>query len=136
MYWRRASWLAFGLVALGVAAFQLHQRGPYGQAWLPGCMFHKLTGLNCPGCGMTRAAYASLHGKFAEAFRFNPLGMILLPLGCIGVGIEMVGWARGRPLPFRLNVGAKGAWAIAWIVIAFWILRNLPWYPFTLLSPP
>ena len=29
---------------------------------------------------MTRAAHAALHGRFGEAFRFNPLGMILLPV--------------------------------------------------------
>ncbi len=124
------------MIALAIAAFQLHQRGPFGQAWLPGCMFHKLTGLHCPGCGMTRAAHATLHGRLGEAFRFNPLGMILLPLAFIGVGIEVIGWVRRKPLPFRLNAGGKGAWAIVWLVVSFWILRNLTYWPFTLLSPP
>ncbi|MES2923274.1 MAG: DUF2752 domain-containing protein [Verrucomicrobiota bacterium] len=136
MHRQRACWLALGLIALGVAGFLLYQWGPFGQLWLPGCLFHQLTGLNCPGCGMTRAAHATLHGRPGEAFRFNPVGMILLPLACVGVGIELLGWVRGRPLPFRLNVGSSGAWAIVWIVIGFWILRNLPWWPFTLLSPP
>ena len=85
---------------------------------------------------MTRAAYATLHGRLGEAFRFNPLGMILLPVACVGVGIEALGWVRGKPLPFRLNAGALGAWVIVWTVIGFWIFRNLPWWPFTLLSPP
>ena len=107
---QRSWWLALGLIPLVVAAFQLYQRGPFGQSWLPGCLFHKLTGLNCPGCGMTRAAHATLHGQLGEAFRFNPLGMVLLPLACVGVGIESLGWLRRKPLPFRLNVGAAGAW--------------------------
>jgi hypothetical protein len=85
---------------------------------------------------MTRAAHATLHGRIGEAFRFNPVAMILLPLAGIGVGLEILGWVRGKPLRFRLNVGAAGAWAILWIVVAFWILRNLPWWPFTLLAPP
>lgn len=133
---QRAWWLAVGLSALAVAAFQLYQRGPFGQPWLPGCLFHNLTGLHCPGCGMTRAAHATLHGRLGEAFRYNPLGMILLPLACIGVGIEVIGWLRGKPLPFRLNVGAMGAWLIVWLVVGFWLLRNIPCWPFTLLSPP
>jgi hypothetical protein len=85
---------------------------------------------------MTRAAHATLHGRIGEAFRFNPIGMILLPLAVIGIGLEIIGWIRGKPLPFRLNVGATGAWIIVWIVLGFWILRNLPFWPFTLLSPP
>ena len=136
MHRQRAWWLALGLITLVVAAFLLYQRGPFGQPWLPGCLFHKFTGLDCPGCGMTRAAHATLHGRFGEAFRFNPLGMVLLPMASLGVGFELLGWVRGKPLPFRLNVGSAGAWGIVWIVIGFWIFRNLPWWPFTLLSPP
>lgn len=85
---------------------------------------------------MTRATYAAMHGRIAEAFRFNPVGMILLPLACAGLGLEVLGWIGGKPLGFRLNVGVKGAWAIAWLVIIFWIFRNIPYWPFTLLSPP
>jgi len=127
--------VAAGVLVLALGAWQLSLHGPSGLPWMPGCLFHKATGLHCPGCGMTRAAHAVLHGHFGQAFRFNPVGVILLPIALVGVGIELAGWVRGRPLPFRLHPGARGAWAIAWIVIAFWILRNLPWWPFTLLAP-
>lgn len=132
----RVLWIAMGVLILAVAAYLLRQNGPNGLPWLPGCMFHQLTGLHCPGCGMTRAAHAALHGKIGEAFRYNPVGMVLLPLAFVGVGIELVGWAWGRPLPFRLNPGAKGAWCIVGVLITFWILRNIPLWPFTLLAPP
>ncbi len=132
----RALWAALGVLALAFAAWMLRKSGPSGLPWLPGCSFHYLTGLHCPGCGMTRAAHATLHGRIGEAFRFNPVGMILLPLAVVGLGLEILGWIRGKPLPFRLSVGVAGAWAIVWIVAGFWILRNLPWWPFTLLAPP
>lgn len=132
----RAGWLALGMLVLAGPAFALYQQGPSASTWLPSCTFHKFTGLNCPGCGMTRAAYATLHGRIGEAFRMNPVGMILLPLACIRLGIQLLGWVRGKPLPFRFNVGARGAWAIVWVVIGFWILRNIPMWPFLLLSPP
>ena len=132
----RVVWLAFGTLALAVAAFALYQQGPDAAVWLPGCTFHKFTGLNCPGCGMTRAAYATLHGRIGDAFRMNPVGMILLPLASIGLGIEVLGWVRGKPLPFRLKIGARGAWVIVWVLIGFCILRNIPIWPFVLLGPP
>ncbi|MES2439430.1 MAG: DUF2752 domain-containing protein [Verrucomicrobiota bacterium] len=132
----RALWVALGVLLAAFAAFSLRQNGPNGVPWLPDCMFHQFTGLHCPGCGMTRAAHATLHGNIGAAFRFNPVGMILLPTAFVGLGIEILGWARGTPLPFRLDVGARGAWTIAWIVIGFWILRNVPFWPFTLLAPP
>ena len=41
------------------------------------CIFHKLTGLECPLCGMTRAFYAISHGHFAQAINFNALSLAL-----------------------------------------------------------
>ena len=136
MHRDRACWALAGLLVLVVVAYLLAQNGPGGLPWLPGCAFHHYTGLNCPGCGMTRATYAALHGRIGAAFRFNPVGMVLLPLVMVGIGIEILGWVRGKPLPFRVKTGKAGAWAIVWIVVGFWIFRNLPWWPFTLLSPP
>lgn len=136
MRWDRAGWVAFGVLSLLGAAFWLREGGPGGLPWLPGCLFHEFTGLHCPGCGMTRAAHASLHGRFAEAFRFNPVGMMLLPFAAVGLGLETLGWIRGNPMPVRLNVGVRGAWGIVGIVFAFWILRNIPVWPLTMLAPP
>jgi hypothetical protein len=37
------------------------------------CPFKLLTGLPCATCGTTRAALALLTGRFADAWRWNPL---------------------------------------------------------------
>ena len=47
--------------------------------WLPRCALYQLTGIHCPGCGNTRAAYALLHGDVAEALRQNAFSVIALP---------------------------------------------------------
>ena len=131
----RALWVALAALGLTFACVMLYQQGPGNLPWLPGCTFRKLTGLYCPGCGMTRAAYSSLHGDVAHAFRMNPVGMVLFPIAMTGLGFELLGWVRNKPLPFRFNVGPRLAWTIAYGMIAFWILRNIPVWPFTLLAP-
>lgn len=136
MHGNRAASVACGVLVLAVAAFLLRQHGPSGVPWLPSCLLHDLTGLNCPGCGMTRAAHATLQGRLGDAFRYNPVGMILLPVASVGLGIEAINWVREKPLPFRMKLGARGAWVLAGIVISFGILRNIPVWPLTLLAPP
>ncbi len=44
------------------------------------CIIKNLTGHNCPGCGMTRAISSASHGQFRQAFRYNKLVVIVLPL--------------------------------------------------------
>lgn len=136
MHRDRAIWAALGVLGLVCAAMFLRERGPAGLSWFMRCIFHDLTGLSCPGCGMTRAAYAALHGRIAEAFRLNPVGMVLLPAACIGLGIQILGWIRGKPFGFRFQLGGRYAWAILWVVVLFGILRNIPHWPFTQLAPP
>ena len=131
----RVCLLLIGVVIAVLLALMLYRAGPHA-AWLPGCMFHKLTGFDCPGCGMTRATHAALHGRILDAFRYNPLGMILLPAALIGLGIETLGWVRGKPLPVRFRIGGNWVWGIFGLLMAFWILRNIPIWPFTLLAPP
>jgi hypothetical protein len=38
-----------------------------------GCPFRLITGIPCPGCGMTHAFLAAFRGDFADAFRWHPL---------------------------------------------------------------
>lgn len=85
---------------------------------------------------MTRAAYATLNGRLDEAFRLNPLGMILVPVASVGLGIALLNWIRDKPLPFRMKIGARGVWILIGIIISFGILRNIPFWPLTLLAPP
>lgn len=44
------------------------------------CIFHKVTKLYCPGCGVTRMLLEILRGNFYQAFRYNQLLFILLPI--------------------------------------------------------
>jgi hypothetical protein len=43
----------------------------------PACMFKVLFGIDCPGCGMTRAFFALLRGDLAGSLTYNPA---LIPL--------------------------------------------------------
>ncbi len=48
------------------------------------CVFRAVTGIACPGCGMTRALLLASQWQWSEAWRMNPL---LFPLlAACGVG--------------------------------------------------
>lgn len=47
------------------------------------CFFHALTGLPCPGCGMTRAVSALLQGDWHRAMRYHPLSPAYVVFGTL-----------------------------------------------------
>ena len=51
-------------------------RGAQGQIGdMPSlCLFYHLTGLPCPGCGLTRSFVCLGHGRFFESLHWHPLG--------------------------------------------------------------
>lgn len=98
----------------------------------PPCMFRAFTGWFCIGCGLTRAMHALAHGDLVRAFAMNPLGVSL-----IGVVPLMLAWSGGwqpRVLaPLMRWVLEPKLWLV--LLPGYWIARNLPWFPFTLLAP-
>ncbi len=45
-----------------------------------GCVFYHLTGIPCPGCGLTRSYLAAIRFDFVEAFRMHPLWPVTVPV--------------------------------------------------------
>lgn len=41
------------------------------------CLLHRLTGLPCPGCGLTRSITSLTHGNFLQAQAYHPFGLII-----------------------------------------------------------
>ena len=65
-------------IALSVAVFGAAQLvGSCFGIGLP-CVFHRVTGLPCPGCGLTRSILALLRGHVAQSFALHPFGPPLL----------------------------------------------------------
>ena len=56
--------------------------GNYFDIYIP-CPIKELTGLYCPGCGITRMFKSLLELDFYAAFRYNPLLFIMLPFALV-----------------------------------------------------
>ena len=130
------SGLVIAAAAAGAAVVFLFD--PAESSFYPPCLFHAATGLHCAGCGSLRAAHQLLHGNLLAALGKNPLTVLALPFlgyAFLSYGVSAVrkrappGASAPAPAP------AFWIWLLLGVVVAFWVLRNIPFYPLTLLAP-
>jgi hypothetical protein len=108
---------------------------------LPLCPSAALLGLPCPGCGLTRATLALLHGDVVAAFRFHPLVFVLTPAYVGLLGAIAFGYVRGAPALAPAGPGAvrprgillsrvvtRLVWVLVILVFAVWVLRFFGWF--------
>ncbi|HEY4417280.1 MAG TPA: DUF2752 domain-containing protein [Verrucomicrobiae bacterium] len=122
--------IILGAVAAGIGAVVFFFN-PTTHPFYPVCQFHQLTGLNCPGCGATRAFYALLHGNFATALRDNALFIFAMVMAVI-YGVHVLVKKLSKQ-PVRVGWPAKWLWPVLALAFVFTVLRNLP--AFSFLSP-
>ena len=119
-------WLS--LIAIGGFLFFFNPASPANQ-FFPKCPFRLLTGMQCPGCGSTRACYQLLHLHPVAAFKLNPLFMLTLPFIVYGFLGYTKSAITGKPQR-RVFIPSFYLWGWLVLMIFFWVFRNTPWYPF------
>jgi Protein of unknown function (DUF2752) len=131
---RRLAGPASGALAAVAASGFLYLDNPHThQVFLP-CPFRLITGWYCPFCGGLRMVHDLAHGQLVAALHDDALALPLLLIAVAAWLNLVVGRWRGRPV---VRVRRPGwLWpAVAVVLIAWTVLRNLPFGPFSALHP-
>jgi Protein of unknown function (DUF2752) len=91
----------------------------------PACPLLRYTGLYCPGCGGLRGVHALCHGDLATALGANALAVA----GYAAFAVLWAGWfARALRGTGGVSLSPRPAhwWALGALVLAFTVVRNLP----------
>lgn len=114
----RAGAVLVGAGAAYAALIAVLGRGLY-------CPFWRLTGLLCPGCGVTRMCLALLQLDFSGAWRANAALLLALPVLILLAARLMWVYVRtGRRMPSRGE--ERLIWALVVYFLAWGVVRNLP----------
>ena len=107
------------LAIIGLSVF-VYFKDPFKGPILP-CIFNKITGFYCPGCGMTRAVNSIFNFKFYQAFRFNALIFIMpimLAIYCL------LSYKKKSKIAKHILI------IMLIIAIGYGVLRNTPQFEF------
>ena len=119
----RKGWIILAVGAAVVLGVVYYFVDPGESRWMPRCMFHTLTGWDCPGCGSQRMIHALLHGDLRGAWHYNAFLLLSLPALMWLVWLELNYkrhlrlYARVHSLPVIL--------AVCLVIVAWTIGRNL-----------
>ncbi len=88
------------------------------------CPFRTLTGLPCPGCGLTRAFVCLSHGRLTESLHWHPVGWLVYGVFLLLWGRSGLTWRRGRPvLPMTPRVAQRLSAAGAVLLLVVGLVR-------------
>ncbi len=114
-----------GIVALIAVPFVVAFSGDF-----PICPMAGTLGIPCPGCGLTRATLAVLHGHLWQGMHLHPLVLLVTPIYVTVVVLGIISYVRGPPaLPQgrvrRALDRVMGPWAMVTIVLllSVWVAR-------------
>lgn len=113
-------------VALGavVAGAFLGRVDPHVPGLYPTCPFYALTGMYCPGCGTLRALHDLWHVDLAAAWSMNPVTVLAVPFILASWLAWLLRSASGRPRRWIAPPWVPKTVLV--VVVAFWVLRNVP----------
>ena len=123
------------LALIGLIGFAIARWVPLAR-WIPfwGCGFRKLTGIPCPGCGLTRVADRFAHFNVLGALKANPLGTVAAALFASAIVASALHLAFKLPVPELVlddKEWRRARWAAvilfglnyAWVIFAYAVLK-------------
>ena len=93
--------------------------GSLTRLWLP-CPFHLLTGLDCPGCGVTRMCRALLRLDLSAAWAANPGMLVLSPLL-----LGLLSWHAVTYIRTGSRHFTRGQTFLCWTLVGLFFLHGL-----------
>jgi hypothetical protein len=132
---KRKSTVALFVIIFSSAILLIFLFNPTDHSFFIPCPFNYATGYHCPGCGSQRAIHQLLHGNLSTAFWLNPLLILSLPLIIYALGQKGYNYIFGTDHRVGLFYNMFFIYGFFGLALLFWILRNVPYHPFSLLAP-
>ena len=115
-----------------VFMFSYYPIGGEGVNFYPPCLWFALTDTYCPGCGSMRGIQSMIEGNILGLLENNIFVFIALPFLFYSFIILGIKAFRGYK-PLTIFLTQNEIYFIVFMIVVFWIIRNIP--AFEILAP-
>lgn len=113
-----------GIIVISlIVLILLKYNNPESTNMFPPCIFYKLTGIKCAGCGLTRAVHSLLNLEFNKAFVLNPLVYVYI-IYLIYMGVRYI-FLKRKLEKVTLDNYKYSLYVLLIMTISFMIIRNI-----------
>ena len=126
---KRIAYVAAAALIAAAALLYLYFTEEGSGAGIP-CPIYSLTGLYCPGCGISRALRSIIHLDFYRALRYNAAFTISFPFIAAYVFALILSYIVNGEDKVSKKIPVVILCAAAGIFILFGIMRNIPAFSF------
>lgn len=88
------------------------------------CIFHVITNLDCPGCGVTRMLFAVLNLEFKLAFHYNFAIMLASPL-LLFLSVQAIIYYIKEGVFYTSKRQSNIIWGLILYFLLFMVIRNI-----------
>ena len=116
---------AIAILAVAAVVFYSYNIDTMQSELAPKCMFLKLTGFKCPGCGTQRALHSLVHFDFMGVVRYNVFLLFAIPYLLLLFYLQFFGGKERFPRISSLIYSSTAIMAVFYLIIIYWITRNI-----------
>ena len=118
---RKVIIIYIGLLLIFIAYYIINKKTGF---YIP-CIFHEITGLDCPGCGITRCLFYLINLNIIDAFKVNPLVFILLPFIIAYFIYQSYLYVYNKKDQILVKIPNYIMYTLLFITIVYGIIRNI-----------
>lgn len=89
------------------------------------CMFHNITGLDCPGCGITRSFIFALHGQWYGSYLMHLWGIPLAAIVTFQIPYHLWRAAGGSAVKLHPNLTRWLRMLVVISILLPWVLKTI-----------
>ncbi len=97
--------------------------GTHEQLGLPPCTFLHLTGIPCPGCGLTTSVAYAAHLHFFESIATQPFGFVVFLLAALSIPLSI--YLSYRRIPYSKLQQFRGKNLVIYLLISLFLFSWL-----------
>ena len=115
--------ILFSNIFIILAFFSLHSCSDQLASIPHVCVFQKVLGIPCPGCGITRSLFSIVNGDMFLAWQYNPTGLLIFLFILMQIPLRIIALKFQNTAEMISKISRTGSIIVICLLFLVWVLK-------------